>query len=225
MAFQTPSLGLLPRVRTEGSRAFQIVGTMLDIIYKKKQKTEGKAYILLFAGSLSRAVHMEFLTDQTTEGFIQYLIRFVSCRGRPEKIYSNNAKTFEAAAKWLKKVMTNGKFHEYLTSQEIKWQFSLSRAPMWGGQYGRIVGVLKQSMYKAIGNTTLTFNELEEPLLDVEQILNNRPQTYVKDDIEFPTLTPKSLIFGIRNHIPTMKNKHDITRNDFKKESKVRASL
>ena len=96
---------------------------------------------------------------------------------------------------------------------------------MWGGQYGRIVGVLKQSMYQAIGNTTLTFNELEEPLLDVEQILNNRPQTYVEDDIEFPTLTRKSLIFGIQNHIPTMKNKHDITGNDLKKESKVRASL
>ena len=70
--------------------------------------------------------------------------------------------------------MTNEKFHEYLTNQEIKWQFNLSRAPWWGGQYERIIGVLKQSMYKVIGKTTLTFNELEEVLLDVEQTLNNR---------------------------------------------------
>ena len=70
--------------------------------------------------------------------------------------------------------MTNEKFHEYLTNQEIKWQFNLSRAPWWGGQYERIIGVLKQSMYKVIGKTTLTFNELEEVLLGVEQTLNNR---------------------------------------------------
>ena len=221
VAFNTPPPGLLPRDRTEGFRAFQIVGTDYagPIIYKKKQRIEGKAYILLFACSLSRAVHIELLTDQTTEGFIQCLKRFIGRRGRPEKIYSDNAKTFEAAAKWLKKVMASERFHEYLTNQEIKWQFNLSRAPWWGGQYERIIGVLKQSMYKTIGKTTLTFNELEEVLLDVEQTLNNRPLTYVEDDVEFPTLTPNSLIFGIQNHIPTME-KYDIVDKDLRKRAK-----
>ena len=37
------------------------------------------------------------------EGFIQCLKRFVARRGRREKIYSDNPKKFEAAAKWLKK--------------------------------------------------------------------------------------------------------------------------
>ena len=63
------------------------------------------------------------------EGFIQCLKRFVVHTGRREKIYSDNPKIFEAAAKWLKKVMTSQKFHEYLTSQEIKWQFNLSSTP------------------------------------------------------------------------------------------------
>ena len=146
--------------------------------------------------------------------------RFVGDRGRPEKVFSDTAKTFKAAAKWLKNVMTSERFHEYLTSQEIKWQFTLSRARWWGGQYERIIGVSKQSMYKAIGKTTLTFNELEEVLLDLEQTLNNRPLTYVEDDIEYPTLTPKSLIFDIQNYIPTMENKHDITDKDLRKRAK-----
>ena len=75
-------------------------------------------------------------------------------------------------------------------------------------------------MYKSIGKTTLTFNELEEVLLDVEQTLNNRPLTYVEDDIQFPTLTPNSLIFGIENHVPTMENRHDITDKDLRKRAK-----
>ena len=145
---------------------------------------------------------------------------FVGRRGRPEKIFSDNAKTFKAAAKWLKNVTTSEKFHVYLTSQEIKWQFNLSRAPWWGGHYERIIGVLKQSMYKAIGKTTLTFNELEEVLLDLGQTLNNRPLTYVEDDIQYPTLTPNSLIFGIQNYIPTIENKHDITDKDLRKRAK-----
>ena len=123
VVFQIPTPGLLPRDRTEGCRAFQIVCTDYagSIIYEKNQKTEGKACILLVACSLSRALRVELLTDQTIQGFIQYLKRFVASRRRPEKIYSDNAKTFEPAAKWLKKAMTSEKFHENLTSQEIKW--------------------------------------------------------------------------------------------------------
>ena len=75
-------------------------------------------------------------------------------------------------------------------------------------------------MYKATGKTTLTFNELEEVLLDVDQALKNRRLTYVKDDIEFLTMTPNLLIFAIQNQISIMENKHDITSKDLKKRAK-----
>ena len=75
---------------------------------------------MLFACSLLGAVHIELLTDQTTEGFIQCLKRFVARKRGPQRIYSENVKTFEAAAKWLKKVMNSEKFYEYFISKEIK---------------------------------------------------------------------------------------------------------
>ena len=68
------------------------------IFNKVSKKKEGKAYILLFACSLTRAIHLELLTDQTTKGFI---VR----RGRSIKICSDNGKSFVAAAKWLMKIM------------------------------------------------------------------------------------------------------------------------
>ena len=57
--------GNLPVDPTEGSYAFQVVGVDYagPTVYKDFKKLEGKAYILLFACSLTRAVHLELLTD------------------------------------------------------------------------------------------------------------------------------------------------------------------
>ena len=64
--------------------------------------------------------------------------------------------------------------------------------------------------------TTLAFSELEETVLDLEQTLNNGKITYKKDEMGFLTLTPKSLIFGVQNHISTIENKHGIRGKDLK---------
>ena len=72
---------------------------------------------------------MELLTSLETEEFIKSLKRFIASRGRPSKVYSNNGKTFVAAAKWLNKVRKDEKLNDLLSEQSITWQFNLSRAP------------------------------------------------------------------------------------------------
>ena len=221
-AFQTPIPGLLPTDRTEGSRAFQVIGTDYagPIIYKLKSKKEAKAYILIFTCSLSRAIHLELLTDQTVDGFIRSFKRFTARRGNPSKIYSDNAKTFKAAAKWLTRIIQSENLHEYLSREDIKWQFNLSRAPWWGGQFERIIGIVKQSIYKSIGKSLLSFKELEEILLDVEQCLNNRPLMYNEEDLECPVLTPNSLVFGQENYFPTEDDPANIDEKVIRKRQK-----
>ena len=55
-------------------------------------------------------------------------------------------------------------------------------------------------MYRTIGKTLLTWADLEEVLLDIDNqiilILNNRPLTYIEEEIDYPILTPNSLIVG-----------------------------
>ena len=203
-AFHKPPPGNLPVDRTEGSSPFQVLGVDYagPISYKVSKKKEGKAYILLFACSLTRAIHLEVVTNLTTDGLIMCLKRLIARRGRPVKIYSDNGKSFVAAAKWLRKIMNEEKVQDYLAHQCIKWQFNLSRAPWWGGQFERLVGVVKQAFYKAIGRACLTLNELEEVLLDVEIAVNNRPLTYVEDDIQLPLLTPNVMLHGQSNLLP-----------------------
>jgi hypothetical protein len=64
----------------------------------------------------------------------------------------------------------------------------LHGAPWWGGQFERMVGLVKQALYKTTGKANLRWEELEEVLLDIETVLNNRPLNYVEDDIQMPTL-------------------------------------
>ena len=84
--FRNPTPGNLPVERTEGLYPFQVVGVDYagPIVYKASKKLEGKAYILLFACSLTRAVHLELLTEQTTEGFTKCLKRLIA---RPGEAY------------------------------------------------------------------------------------------------------------------------------------------
>ena len=107
-----------------------------------------KAYILLITCSLSRVVHLELVQSQKLEEFNICFKRFLARRGRPQKVYSDNAKTFKAAADWVKAIIKSERFQDYLSESCIsKWQFNLSRAPWWGGQFERMVGLMKQCLY------------------------------------------------------------------------------
>ena len=71
-----------------------------------------------------------------------------------------------------------------------------------GGQFERMVGLVKQYLFKATGRANLTKQELEEILLDMEIVLNSRPLIYIKDNIQMPLLTPNTLLYGQPIMIP-----------------------
>ena len=48
----------------------------------------------------------------------------------------------------------------------------------------------------------LSWRELQEVLLDVENTLNNRSLTYVEDHVEYPILTPNALVIGQNLMLP-----------------------
>ena len=49
---------------------------------------------------------------------------------------------------------------------------------------------------------------MEEVLLDVEVTLNNRPLSYIEDEIEFPTLTPNTMLFANSNILLELETHH-----------------
>ena len=64
-----------------------------------------------------------------------------------------------------------------------------------GGQFERLIGLVKAALHKTIGHGMLSWGELEEVLLDVETTLNNHPLGFMEDDVQLPTLPPNSMLF------------------------------
>ena len=98
--------------------------------------------------------------------------------------------------------MKDKTIQDYLAHQSITWQFNLSRALWWGGQFKRMVGLVKRALYKSNRGAILTWSELEEVILDVEITLDDRPLTYLEDDVQLPNLTPYAMMFGQPNQLP-----------------------
>jgi hypothetical protein len=153
------------------------------------------------------------------EEFLMSLKRFIAARGRLKKIISNNGKTFVAAASWMKKVVRNEKLQGYLSEHGVRWQFNLSKASWWGGMFERMVSIVKQALYKVVGSTKLTFKELQDAMLDIQLVLNNRPLSYCEDDIQLPMLTPNMMIFGKANCLMEL-SPEDIEERDLRKRAK-----
>ena len=111
---------------------------------------------------------MELLPNLSCEEFLTSFKRFVAVRGRPKKIISDNGKTFHAVSKWIKKATRDEKFHAFLQDHQIQWQFNLSKASWWGGMFERMVGLVKNSLYKVVGSAKLTYKEFQDVLLDIQ---------------------------------------------------------
>ena len=68
-----------------------------------------------------------------------------------------------------------------------------------GGQFGRIIGLTKQPLYKATGKAKLTWKQFKSVQLDIEITVNNRPPRYIEDDIHTPILITNLMILGQPN--------------------------
>ena len=131
IAYASPPPGPLPADRTKAGNPFEVTGCDFTgpLKYGIQPKVEGKAYLVLYASSLSRALYLEVLPSLETSEFLSSLKRFIARRGRRAVIYSDNERTFVGAAQWLKQVRRDENLRACLAHQNIKWKFNLSRAP------------------------------------------------------------------------------------------------
>jgi hypothetical protein len=155
---------LLDNYQLVGHTPYAVIGVDFaePIKYRIRTNTGSKAYLILYACSLTRGVYLELLRSMETDEFMRSLRGFVARRGRPRIIYSDNATTLKAAAKLIDLINKDEKVNDFLAKNSIEWKFNLSRASWWGGQYERLVGVFKSAFYRTVGNGTLSFDELSE---------------------------------------------------------------
>jgi len=115
--------------------------------------------------------------------------RFVSRRGRPETIYSDNGKNFIGAANLL----GNLNFRKIVKkANNMKKIFNPPSAAWWGGWWERLIRIMKDLLRRTLGNRRLDGVQLETCLCEVEATMNKRPLTYVTEDsADLIPLTPQ----------------------------------
>ena len=71
-------------------------------ILVKSRRSQVKRYECVFTCLAVRAVHIEIAHELTTDSFIQAFTRFVSRRGPPGEVYSDNGTNFKGAEAEIK---------------------------------------------------------------------------------------------------------------------------
>jgi len=124
--------------------------------------------------------------------------RFVSRRGHPEKVYSDNGTNLTAGEKELRESMhewNQSRISRHLQQRGIAWHFNPPYASHMGGVWERLVRSFKHALKSVVREQLLGDEALSTLCTEVEKILNDRPITQVSDDPRDPEpLSPNKLL-------------------------------
>ncbi|GFX71174.1 RNA-directed DNA polymerase from mobile element jockey [Trichonephila clavipes] len=203
-------MGNLPYERVNMAPPFSITGLDLGgpyfVTYKHQRKgVLNKNYVCVCICFVTRAIHLEMLSDLTSDAIIATLKRFMSRRGKCSKIFTDNATNFVGANSQLKVFYKTLNFPDqnlaaYFTEEGIEWNFIPPRAPHMGGLWEAGIKSVKYHLKRALGRSRLAYEEFETVIIQVEGILNSRPLTPISNDFDnFETLHYHTILNKLRN--------------------------
>ena len=191
---------LPPERLAANQRPFTFVGIdCFGPILVNRGRSVVKRYGIIFTCMTVRAVHLEVLPNLTTDAFINALRRFMSRRGKPRRLFSDNGTNFVGAVKELGTALqewnNKRKLQKFLLQEAIKWSFNPPAASHMGGVWERLIRSVRRSFNAVVRGTTLDDYELQTVMCEIEAVVNNRPITKVSDDKnDEEPLTPSHLL-------------------------------
>ncbi|XP_060861320.1 uncharacterized protein LOC132938478 [Metopolophium dirhodum] len=198
-----PVMADLPSARVQQCRPFTNVGMDYGgpFTVKESQRRNSrtyKAYLALFICLSTKAVHLEVVTDLSTEAFMAALDRFVARRGIPAQIHSDCGTNYIGAARQLKTLFKDAALQEALHARvPCQWRFNPPAAPHFGGIWEAAIKSTKLHLKKVVGNQVHTLEELTTLITRIEGVLNSRPLVVMSSDPnDLSVLTPGHFLIG-----------------------------
>lgn len=175
--------------------------------FEGRCRTMVKCYVAVFICMATRAIHLELVTDMTTDAFLNGYRRFAARRGHCAKIISDNALYFVGAKRRLDEIRF---LYEQSATAELfratitEWEFIAPRAPWQGGSHESAVKLFKHHLKREMRGQRLSVLQFESLMICIEPCLNSRPLGFMHDDAGDETLlTPAHFLLGRPfSHVP-----------------------
>lgn len=199
-----PLMADLPSARVQQCRPFAKVGVdfagplQMREVRLRKSRTY-KVYIAVFICLAVKAVHLEVVTELSTEAFLCALDRFIARRGMPSDIFSDCGTNFIGADKQLQSIVNKPENQTILANARstCSWHFNPPSAPHFGGLWEAAVRSAKRLLIRVMGTHIFTYEEFTTVLTRVEAVLNSRPLTPLSSDpTDLDYLSPGHFLIG-----------------------------
>lgn len=139
-----------------------------------------KVYVALFVCFATKSIHIEIVSDLTTQGFLESLSRFTSRRGLSKNIFSDHGTNFVGANNEIKDIndflqnqTIQQEIKNHLMKQEINWHIVPPRAPEHGGLWEAGVKSMKYHLMRVLQDAHFTFEEFYTVTCSVEAVLTD----------------------------------------------------
>ncbi|XP_070151009.1 uncharacterized protein [Polyergus mexicanus] len=187
-------MGQLPSSRITPSRPFlntgvDYAGPLTLKTWRGRGAKCHKGWLAIFVCFSTSAVHLEAVTDYSTDEFIAAYRRLTGRRGICQTLFSDCGTNFQGADTSLKRLFNAGskefsELAQLLTHDGTTWVFNPPAVPHFGGKWEAAVKSVKHHLRRTIGDTALTYEELTTLLVQIEAVLNSRPLCPLSDDPE-----------------------------------------
>ena len=129
-------------------------------------------------GRYNRTPTLMIGIGQKAKKFLMVLRRFISIRGFPSKLYSDNGPQLVTANEELKRAVKGWNQKELKTfgmMEGFKWDFAPADAQWQNGVSEALVKLIKRAITAAISDPVLTFSELQTVCFEAANLVNERP--------------------------------------------------
>ena len=99
-----------------------------------------KCYVVIYTCASTRGVVLDLVLDASAETLVNSLSKFISGKGCPQIILSDNSSPFIA------EITQN-----FVASKNVKWDFNLANAPWYGEFCERLIGQAKRCLKIILG--------------------------------------------------------------------------
>jgi hypothetical protein len=205
----------VPTERTESTPPFTVCGMdCFGPFFVSEYRKQRKVYGVIFTCFALRAVHIELVSDLSTDAFINAYRCFIAIRGNVQEVHCDRGSNFVGASNDLQNALhsipdaeVQTAFAKYNCNFKFNTPTASHMGGLWESQIRPVRSILNNLVQKS--GVRLTSDELRTLFYETMAIINSRPLTVqsLNDVNSLQPLTP--------NHLLTMKSEVVLPPGEF----------